>query len=301
LNFGGKMEKGMSIHIGVNELSDHYGGLESLKSCNKDAEDMAKIAVSAGFEILTVLKNQNATVLNVTTAITDSIKKLNDDDTLLITYSGHGTQKRETSPFDELDLKDETWCLFDRQIMDDELKIQWLKVEKKVRILVISDSCHSGTLVESNSTPLGMSKKTRKVSELKELLPQSVEDIFEVHKDIYKDAKKIANKELEKIKDARGSQNLLIADLLLISACQEFGVTRDGLDNNDNGAFTKSLKKIWTELTSLGINNYEDFSKAITESLKTSPNYQRVPNQISNCYAVGNNGEFLKNQRPFKI
>ena len=46
---------------------------------------------------------------------------------------------------DEPDRTDETWVLFDRQLVDDELYEMWPQFVPGVRILVLSDSCHSGT------------------------------------------------------------------------------------------------------------------------------------------------------------
>ena len=44
------------------------------------------------------------------------------------------------------DRKDETWVLFDRMLVDDELYTLWGKFAQAVRIAVISDSCHSGSV-----------------------------------------------------------------------------------------------------------------------------------------------------------
>ena len=47
---------------------------------------------------------------------------------------------------EEADKRDETWCLFDSQLIDDELYFELAKFASGVRILVLSDSCHSGTV-----------------------------------------------------------------------------------------------------------------------------------------------------------
>jgi len=47
---------------------------------------------------------------------------------------------------DEEDRSDETWVAYDRQIVDDELYALWGKFAAGVRIFVLSDSCHSGTV-----------------------------------------------------------------------------------------------------------------------------------------------------------
>jgi hypothetical protein len=41
---------------------------------------------------------------------------------------------------------DETWCLFDGELLDDELHELWARFTRGVRVLVLSDSCHSGTV-----------------------------------------------------------------------------------------------------------------------------------------------------------
>ena len=45
------------------------------------------------------------------------------------------------------DQRDETWVLFDRQLLDDELYRCWRRFEPGVRVLVLSDSCHSGSAI----------------------------------------------------------------------------------------------------------------------------------------------------------
>ena len=47
---------------------------------------------------------------------------------------------------EETDQLDETWVLYDRQLLDDELYDLWCRFAPGVRILMISDSCHSGTV-----------------------------------------------------------------------------------------------------------------------------------------------------------
>jgi hypothetical protein len=53
---------------------------------------------------------------------------------------------------DEGDGADETWCLQDRQFLDDELFQHFRLFKPGVRIIVISDSCHSGTVTKDIPT-----------------------------------------------------------------------------------------------------------------------------------------------------
>jgi len=56
---------------------------------------------------------------------------------------------------------DETWVLYDRQLVDDELYKIWSKFKPGVRILVLSDSCHSGTVPRDIPAFLGNGPRPR--------------------------------------------------------------------------------------------------------------------------------------------
>ena len=92
----------------------------------------------------------------MTDAITIAAQSLSAGDTLFLTYSGHGGQvpdknrderKKGADEIGEYaDEYDETWVLYDRQLVDDELYAFWSEFAPDVRIIVLSDSCHSGTV-----------------------------------------------------------------------------------------------------------------------------------------------------------
>lgn len=145
------MPKGISINIGINELSDNYDEqlFRPLKSCVKDAEKMAEIAESIeGFEEPIILSDARATVRRVKEQIRRAAARLESNDICLITFSGHGGF-RPDEDLDENDIfqKDESWCLHDRQMFDDEFFDLWTEF-KDVRLLVVSDSCHSRTITD---------------------------------------------------------------------------------------------------------------------------------------------------------
>jgi len=60
-------------------------------------------------------------------------------------FSGHGDQVTDENG-DENDNKDEALAAYDRRIIDDELPPLWAKFRPGVRILMISDTCNSGTI-----------------------------------------------------------------------------------------------------------------------------------------------------------
>src|SRR4051812_2499849 len=115
------MPKGISINIGLNSVdaAEYNGWGGKLNACEADALSMAALAKKAGFETKVIL-TEEATSANVTAAISDASKQLGSDDILFLTYSGHGGQLPDTNG-EETDGKDETWVLYDRQLVDDEL------------------------------------------------------------------------------------------------------------------------------------------------------------------------------------
>ena len=145
------MPKGVSIHLGLNFVDPkHYDGWDGeLRACEADANDMAKVAKDRGYAGTTVLLTKNATVAKFAKAMKDAAAKLVAGDILFLTYSGHGGQVPDRDGDDEVDGLDETWCLYDRQLVDDELYGMFGKFAKGVRIVLLSDSCHSGTVARN--------------------------------------------------------------------------------------------------------------------------------------------------------
>src|SRR5687768_7328473 len=141
--------KALSLHIGLNSVDPrHYAGWSGeLAACEFDAEDMAAIAAAHEMKP-TVLLTRKATRKNVLAEIRAAAKALRRGDLFFVTYSGHGGQIPDVSA-DEDDKKDETWCLFDAELIDDEVYNEISRFAAGVRILVFSDSCHSGTVVRA--------------------------------------------------------------------------------------------------------------------------------------------------------
>jgi metacaspase-1 len=142
------MPSGYSIHIGVNFVDpDHYEGWSRhLNSAVRDAIDLEMIAKSKNFRT-NLLLTTNATRDRVVAAIRDCSNFLSSGDIFLITFSGHGGQIPNLNGV-ELNGKHASWCLYDGQLTEDELEIFWSLFKEDVRILIISDSCHSGSLAK---------------------------------------------------------------------------------------------------------------------------------------------------------
>src|SRR5262245_37774163 len=116
------MAKGISVHIGLNRVNTSaYPGysIPILSGCVNDAKDMKAIAGSLGYSS-TLLLDDQATASAVISAIGKAAKNCVSGDILFLTYSGHGSQVPDTNG-DEPDGQDETWVLYDRMLIDDEL------------------------------------------------------------------------------------------------------------------------------------------------------------------------------------
>jgi metacaspase-1 len=113
---------GLSLHVGINQVDKQaYYPLHipDLLACKNDALAMQKLADKIGYQT-SIIQDEQATYSNVTQAIANAAVSLKSGDIFFLTYSGHGSQVLDTNG-DETDGLDETWVLYDRQIIDDEL------------------------------------------------------------------------------------------------------------------------------------------------------------------------------------
>jgi hypothetical protein len=261
--------QGISIHIGLNSVdADHYGGWAgNLRACEADAGDMARIAGARDFDTTTIL-TADATADAVTSAIGDAAGKLESGDELFLTYSGHGGQVPDTNG-DEQDQQDETWVLYDRQLIDDELYDLWSQFAPGTRILVFSDSCHSGT-VDRGFYDLAAPHVAKAAGlDSPELRPKSLprdvaEQTYEHHKQLYDGIQK---------KHKNGEKAEVDASVILISGCQDNQFSMDG---DRNGLFTQQVLAVWDDGKWKG--SHPKFHKAVAAKMPPtqSPNYNPV-------------------------
>jgi lysozyme family protein len=167
---------GRSVHIGVNHLdAAHYGADFALGSCVNDARKMQEIAQALGYDAM-AFEDTEATVANFTGFMRGAIDDLVSGDSLLITFSGHGSQLPNTSDDNEADLLDETICLYDRMLIDDEFYALLAQLREGVHVHAVFDSCHSATVYKDILTEL----------------PRTFEDV----RNEYRDKNLVALKEL---------------------------------------------------------------------------------------------------------
>jgi hypothetical protein len=287
--------KAMSLHVGLNAVSPAaYGGWSGdLSACEFDANDMAAIAASRGMKS-TVLLTKSGTRAKVLSGIRAAAKALKSGDLFFLTYSGHGGQVPDVTG-EEADKKDETWCLYDGQLIDDELYFELGGFGAGVRILVLSDSCHSGTVtreVTPESGPSGRSKQMPLAVGLR---------TYREHQEFYDNLQR----EVAKAASAEPADpdavlaNIAVSarltalagrfkpKVLLISGCQD---NQTSMDGEHNGAFTEQLLRVWNNGAFVG--NYAKFHAAIKARMPAS--------QSPNFFTLGTTATFVT-QTPFSV
>jgi metacaspase-1 len=270
----GVMARGISLHIGLNSVDpDHYDGWDgALTACEFDANDMQSLAQSRGFETNKLL-TQNATAAAVTAGIENAAKKLDSGDIFFITYSGHGGQVPDKNDEEESDSSDETWLNYDRQLVDDELYALWATFKPGVRIVVLSDSCHSGTVNrgiddrESVPDEVATAEEAAKQSPRYRALPRDkMVATYEQNQELYDGIQR-------RVASSTSSEAELGGTVLLISGCKDDELSADGFSN---GRFTEELLKVWDNGAWKG--SYPAFHEAILAGMpeKQHPNYNPV-------------------------
>ena len=276
------MARGISLHLGLNHLDpNHYGGWDGkLNGCEYDAEDLKYLAVEQRFSVYDVFKSEDAIKEKFTSALQDISKQLTTGDIFLLTFSGHGDQLKDLNN-DELDGLDETWCLYDYEIIDDEIHQLLSLFRAGVRILILSDSCHSGTVFKlASHTSLNDNQNTNTTGTIK-CVPKHISGkIYRQNREYYD--------RILKDDSLKESRKKIQASVRLISACQDNQVA---IDLSSNGLFTSTLLDVWDDGWFKG--NYRSFYNNIVRKMPLS--------QTPKHSLIGPVLPEYNNQKPFKI
>jgi hypothetical protein len=227
-----------------------------------------------------------------------AVKSLKSGDFFFLTYSGHGGQVPDAN-HDEDDKKDETWCLFDGQLIDDELYYELSRFAAGVRVLVLSDSCHSGTITRDRPVPPPPGWRSK-------LMPLGVGmRVYQAHKAFY-------DKLQAEVAKAAGNKGVVDPDaalanlaltgpaaqatamagpfkpaVVLISGCQD---NQTSLDGDHNGAFTEQLLQVWNH------GKFKGGYASLHAKVKAAMPHSQTPN----LFVLGPAAGFLK-QAPFSV
>jgi hypothetical protein len=306
------MSRGISLHIGLNNVdTSAYPDytIPVLAGCINDANAMKNIASTAGFTTMDSLIDGQATAMNVKNKIIAAASQLTSGDIFFLTYSGHGGQLPDETGAED-DGSNETWILYDRQLIDDELYAIWPQFAQGVRIFVLSDSCHSGTMVKYillNAIADKKRGRTRGVGT--DLNQQDMEKIATLagsknKRDLQGFQRNRSFPILAGLKDYLRNKNLyqniqqltklskdvdaINAALIFISGCQDNQLSGDG---NVNGKFTEELLKVWNNGVFDG--TYKTFYDQIIGNMPSD--------QTPNYMTLGTDLTVFEEQKPFTL
>jgi hypothetical protein len=255
-----------ALCIGIND----YPGTESdLSGCVNDANDWKAALKDRGFTVR-LLQDSDATKEAMVREIRNLVTAAQSGDAVVITYSGHGSWVPDLDG-DEPDARDEVLCPYDiaqnRPLIDDEIHALFGERAKGVRIALITDSCHSGSVLRF--APAVTASKAARVRFLppQAFLPQRT---FRVA------ARAFAILQAPAHQPYGG---------VLLSGCQDTEYSYDAyFGNRPNGAFTyfalKSLKELPADAT------YCDWHKAIRAYLPSAL-YPQTPNLVGTKAQTG--------------
>ena len=242
-----------ALCIGIN---DYPGTGSDLSGCVNDAEDWAEELTKRGFEV-EMMRDAHATGAAMRAAMARLLRSAGSGDTVVITYSGHGTWVRDTDG-DEPDGRDEALVPYDiadkGPLLDDELYDILCDRARGVRAVMISDSCHSGTVAR-------FAPSTRTDADKVKFLPPAV---FLTPEETERAAR------IPRVTAGRPRHAAL-----LMSGCADIEFSYDAhFDGRPNGAFTYFALRTLRELPPGA--TYRDWSRAIARALP-SQDYPQTP------------------------
>jgi metacaspase-1 len=249
------MAKKTALCIGIN---DYPGTGSDLRGCVNDARDWQAELERRGFNASLVL-DRKATRQAMTSEMQRLIGDAKYGDVIVITYSGHGTWVPDVDA-DEPDRRDEALCPWDVRengpLLDDDLYEIFSERDRGVRLIMISDSCHSGTVARFAPSPLDSQRM-----QVRFLAPASF---------LSQPAQAVAERLAGTISRAKSRSSAL-----LLAGCKDTEYSYDAeFNNKPNGAYTfvalQALKSLPASAT------YRDWHKAICRQLP-SPSFPQSP------------------------
>ncbi len=249
----------LALCIGIND----YPGTESdLAGCVNDAEDWAAALAVRGFAVRKLL-DARAKKRVMCAAITRILAEAKTGDSVVLTYSGHGSFIPDQDG-DEPDGVDEILCPWDidkdNPLSDDELAALFAQRAEGVRLVMIADSCHSGT-VSRFPPPAAVGARAPR--------PRFLPPATFLH------AQAAASLKAHGARRARRpTQN----GALLLAGCQDDEYSYDAwYGKRANGAFTYTALRTLAALPADA--TYQQWYKAIRADLP-SPDYAQTPNLV---------------------
>ncbi len=154
-----------ALLVGINNYP--YGDDDDLRGCVNDAKgwyQVLKDHYSFAARDMKLLTNSKAKRKDIVRELQWLLKSAKTGDVLVFANSSHGTNEKDTDN-DEPDGFDEALCPYDTDdnvLLDDDIRELISTVGSGVRLCVISDSCHSGTVTRALPGRTNRSAKLRR-------------------------------------------------------------------------------------------------------------------------------------------
>lgn len=228
-----------AILIGNDTLDRrHYGSDFGLNAPINDLDIMEHIC---DIESISYTKLYNSGSEQVNNEIFNLSNESVSGDFVLIYFSGHGTQIPHSHD-DEDDGYSESWCLYDRCFIDNEINNLLCSFKSGIRVLLISDSCHSGSIAKLfPGHPSNIKIK-------------AVNGVYERNRVLYDTI-------LRDVGPSRDPQ----ASVISLTACLDFEQAKERGGFSD---FTKALKDVWNH--GLYQQGYKFFTRDIGNRISVS-------------------------------
>lgn len=249
------MAEKTALCIGIN---DYPGSNSDLSGCVNDAHDWATALDGRGYAVTQVLDG-DATHSAMVDAMTKVVTQAEKGDSVVITYSGHGTWQPDDDG-DEPDMRDEALCPHDLgtkgPLLDDDLFDIFRQAPRGSQVVFLSDSCHSGSVAKMAGQN-GGDRRDR----IRFLPPATF-----LSDDGVARARKV---------EKAPPKGLSRGTALLISGCMDTEYSYDAsFGGRPNGAFTRVALDALEGLPAKA--TYVDWHRAIRASLP-SPEYPQTP------------------------
>ncbi|SDF90290.1 Lecithin:cholesterol acyltransferase [Dyadobacter soli] len=221
-----------ALLIGINEYSPSSSPLiRALNGCLNDVSDFGTFLHQNYGDLIPdeqqilVLTNADATRAKVIDGFRKHLTQAGPDDLAVVYYSGHGSTGITAPEFQAgtSDRQEQTWVLHDSResgkydLADKEIALLLEEVSaRNPRIVVIADSCHSGSV-------------TRELEQFLQMQPRFEKGTSDVRPlESYLDGAYVQ----------RGNVDIPSSDHLLLAACDR---VERAWENNGHGQFTQSL------------------------------------------------------------
>jgi hypothetical protein len=182
-------------------------------------------------------------------------------------YGGHGGQMPDRDG-DEPSGQDQYLCTYDGAVCDDELGPRWLNFQAGVNLLIITDSCHSGSVVrnikKANTVPLSIG--------LKAMVPKK-----------------------RGTRGGTGNIPGLKADLIHFAGCLD---QQRAWGSNDSGYLTSGLLQAWQENRNGSYNAWFDRAQQLARDAAARSAGQAQDPQMT---TYGPNKDSIGGQAPFTV